>query len=83
MWFKGLRPGTIVYEFSDTKNRAIEGVIIRYEGDSVNMETYSFKCCVRFFEPIKGNDPRYYNEGWYSEQDLEGMLESWVKDIEP
>lgn len=78
MWIKGIKVGTLVQTWSDDKNKIIRGCITYFSGCSISETKYQFDLGITWFEPIQGNDSRYYNQGSYTERDLEThKVEIW------
>ena len=67
---RGLRVGTIVKIHSQEKDKYIKGCISLISGDSISDIKYDFYFGINLFEPIQGNDSRYYNWGSYRPKDF-------------
>lgn len=67
---KGFKVGTIVKIYSSSKNKYIKGCITSISGDSITNSIYDFYFGVNLFEPIQGDDSRYYMWGSYHPNDF-------------
>lgn len=67
---KGFKVGTIVKIWSEEKRRFIKGCVTTVQGDSINYKDYDFYLGINLFEPIEGNDSRYYTWGSYSPKEF-------------
>ena len=65
MFLKGYRRGSFVRTYSEEKDKVIRGVICGLLGDSITKDRFVFGISVHWFEPVQGNDARYYSSGCY------------------
>ena len=67
---RGFKIGTIVKIWSQEKNKYIKGCISTISGDSITDKEYDFYFGANLFEPLQGNDSRYYSWGSYYPKDF-------------
>lgn len=62
---KGIKVGSIVQEYSIDKKKWIKGCVTTINGDSITNNKLMKTIGVNWFEPMEGNDCRFYNWGAY------------------
>lgn len=75
VWILGLRKGALVKVYSEDKNKWIKGAITGIVGCSVTRSKYDFSFQISFFEPIQGNDARFFSRSYLTEQELREKLQ--------
>ena len=64
LFIKGIRKRKLVYTYSEDK-RKVFGCITNINGTSSTDKIYGFTIYIDWFEPIYGNDNKYYRYGSY------------------
>ena len=70
----GIRKGIFVKCYSDEKNKTIQGVITQINGNSVSDNKWSEDIQIQWFEPMQGNDSRFYSSGGYFHKDFKDKI---------
>lgn len=67
---KGFKVGTIVKIWSEDKQKYIKCCVTSIEGDSITRKYFEFYLGINLFEPLQGNDSRFYGWGSYSPKEF-------------
>ena len=67
---RGFRIGTQVKIWSQEKDKHVKGCITSISGDSIDNSIFNFYFGVNLYEPLQGNDSRYYSWGSYHPKDF-------------
>jgi hypothetical protein len=65
MYFLGYRKGAFVKIYAHDKGKYVKGVVTQLIGVSVTRSKYAFDIDVQLFEPVQGNDARFFSRGTY------------------
>jgi hypothetical protein len=62
-YMRGIRKDRLVVGMKD--GFYVSGRIGDFDGESVTKHKFDITIQIKWNEPLRGNDKRYYSEGWY------------------